>query len=469
MSAETPKLVSTRPEGGRAALPGRSGQAPAPLYPQLRARRNASREQVAAHQRARLQGAMVEAVARHGYTATTVRELTALAGVTKKALYRHFDDKLDCFLATYDLVVLEGVGRISAAWRGGSHDERDPEQALCRAFDAFVGELVARPKGARLALVEVLAVGPGALARIERGEALFERMIAQSLEQVGDGVALPPVLLRGVVHGIWYVARRRLLEGRAAAMVGSSRQLLDWMLAHRSPDVRLLDRGPATGLLAAPASSTRPRREPAVRIEGDERTRMLRAAAQIAATGGYEALTGGQVAQLAGVEWEVFSREFASVEQCFLACLELLSAQALARALRESGDAPDWPAAICRAIGSLLDQVAQDPVFARVAFVEIFAAGPAGVQRRAALMGSFAEVLARHAPSSRRPSPLVAEAIVGAVWGIVHHHVVHGRARSLPALAGHASYLALAPVLGAEHAVAAILAERSGSAVLRAA
>ena len=459
---------------GGAARPRRitGGSVPAPLYPQLQARRNVSREQVSAHQRKRLHGAMVEAVARHGYTATTVNEVTSLAGVSKKTLYKHFVDKQECFLDTYDLVVEQAVKRISSAYRGkpskiagapGSgavQGERDWADGLCRAFDAFVEELAARPKGARLALVEVLAAGPVALQRIERGEAIFQRMIAQSLEQAGDEMTLSPILLGGIVHGIWYVARSRLLEGRPTAMAGSSRQLLDWMLAYRSPGAQLLDRAPAMGLFAAPVPSPRSWREQPGRIEGDGRTRMLRAAAQISATGGYEALTAGQVAQLACVEWEVFSREFGSVEQCFLACLELLSAQALARALRESGGAPDWPAAICRAIGSLLSQVARDPVFARVAFVEIFAAGPAGVRRRAALMGSFAEVLARHAPPSRQPCPLVAEAIVGAVWGIVHHHVVHGRTRSLPALAGHASYIALAPILGAEQAVEAIISER---------
>ena len=139
-------------------------EAPAPLeplFPQLRARKNVPREQVAANQRMRLQGAMVEAVARHGYAATTVHELTALAGVTKKTLYRHFEDKQDCFLATYDLVVRDGVQRISAAYRsaeaagGGaaSGGQRDWQAGLCRAFDAFARELALRPKCSRLALV----------------------------------------------------------------------------------------------------------------------------------------------------------------------------------------------------------------------------------------------------------------------------------------------------------------------------
>ena len=442
---------------------------PTSLYPQLKPRpKGPSREQVEANQRARLCAAMIEAIAERGYEAATVSYVCTLAGVSKRTLYQLFAGKQDCFLVTYDEVVRASVQRISAAYRAkpsivlgagavgsAARSEQDWAAGLCRAFDAFVAEIEARPHAARLALVEVLAAGPAALGRIERGEALFARMISQSLVQAGDGVALSPILLKGVVHGIWYVARSRLLEGRPAAMSACGRELLEWMLAYRSPTARLLDGG------AAEVPSRRGSEERPGAGEGDERTRMLRAAAHIAAAGGYEELTGGQIAELAGVEWEAFSREFGSVERCFLVCLELLSAQALARALRVSEGAPNWATGVCSALERLLDDIARDQVFARVAFVEVFAAGPAGVRRRTALMRSFAELLARRAPRSRRPSPLVAEAIVGSVWGIVHHHVVHGRARSLPALSGHAAYLTLAPIVGAEQAVAAILAERA--------
>jgi AcrR family transcriptional regulator len=444
---------------------------PTSLYRQLKPRpKGPARAQVEANQRRRLCAAMVEAVAERGYEAATVSYVCTLAGVSKRTLYQLFAGKQDCFLVTYDEVVRAGVQRISAAYRAGpsivpgsavagstAGSEQDWAAGLCRAFDAFVAEIEARPHAARLALVEVLAVGPAALGRIERGEALFARMISQSLVQTGDGVALSPVLLRGIVHGIWYVARSRLLEGRPAAMSACGRELLEWMLAYRSPAARLLDGGAADVSFA-------PLQGEASRVGGgDERTRMLRAAAQIVAAGGYEALTGGQVAELAGVELDVFSREFGSTELCFLACLELVSAQALARALRESEGAPDYATGVCRALGRLLDDIARDLAFARVAFVEVFAAGPAGVRRRAALMRSFAELLARRAPRSLRPSPLAAEAIVGAVWGVVHHRVVHGRARSLPGLSGHAAYLTLAPIVGAQQAVAAILAERARS------
>jgi AcrR family transcriptional regulator len=427
---------------------------PEPLYPQLRARRNASREAVGAHQRARLHAAMIEVVAECGYAATTVRHLRGLAGVSERTVYEHFESKEAYFLATYDLVVRQAVERISAAYRGTRGDEHDWAAGLCRAFDAFVEELVERPKSSQLALVEVLAVGPAALERIECAEAVFARMIAQSLAQGPGDVALPPLLVRSIVGGIWLVSRNRLLEGRPAAISSSGRELAQWMLAYCAPGAGSLActtaewAPPRAGVLEAPAD-----------VEGGERTRMLRAAARIAAKGGYLGLTPGQITELAGVSPEAFSTAFDGVGECFLASLELLSAQALARALRESEGAPDWPAAVCRAIHALLCQVAEDRVFARAAFVEVFAAGPAGIERRAALIRSFAALLARRVPLERRPSPLVAEAIVGAVWSIAHRHVARDRAHLLPSLSSHAAYLALAPIIGAEEAIEAILAE----------
>lgn len=454
-------------------------------------------KQVAADQRRRLFGGMVQAVAREGYEASTVAEVCALAGVSKKTLYRHFPSKQACFLSTYDAVVGEAVGRISAAYAAaqrsvdggparpatplgqGGAGESDWRAGLCAAFEAFVAEIVARPRAAWLALVEALAVGPAALGRIERGEATFMRMIAQSLARAPDGATLSPVLVRGVVHGLWYVARTRLLEGRAVEMAGAGEELLEWMLSYRVPAALALDElgacewggrdaesvggsgddlGAGARGRAPVASGARAGLASSVGGSGggtwaDERTRMALAAAQIAARGGYRSLTGTQIAKRAGVEHERFQRLFGDVQECFLAAVELLSAQALAGALREARGAPDWPAAVCRAVEGLLGHVAREPVFARVGFVEIFATGPAGVRRRAARMGGFAQVLARRAPAAARPSPLVAEAIAGAVWGIVHHEVVHGRAGGLETLGPHAAYLALAPVLGGETAV----------------
>src|SRR6266576_3593372 len=58
------------------------------------------REDVLAHQRERLFGAMVASVAMRGYRATTVGDLAEISGVSSRTFYDLFPDKEACFLAT---------------------------------------------------------------------------------------------------------------------------------------------------------------------------------------------------------------------------------------------------------------------------------------------------------------------------------------------------------------------------------
>jgi AcrR family transcriptional regulator len=397
---------------------------------------------------------MIEACARNGYSSTSVRELIRLAGVSPNTLYKHFGGREDCFLATFDLVVGQAVTRVSSAYRAAPRTgELEWTAGLCRAFDAFVDELLLRPKASRLAVVEVHSVGAPALKRIERAEASFAQMIAASLAQAPDSRSLSPLLVRSLVGGIWFVTRRRLLEERPLALSACGRELLDWILAY--PAV-------ATGGLKTPA----PRGDWSLgkssleRFPSDPRARMLRAAAQLAAARGFGTLTETGIAERAEVAPPEFASEFGSAADCFFASLEMLTAQALARALRDGERAPDWATAVCVSLHSLLRQLAEDPVLARAAFIASSEAGSSGSEHCAALIEAFAGVFVRRAPRDQRPSALVAEATIGAIWSILHRYVSIGRATLLPALHPHISYLALAPVLGAEDAVETILTEQ---------
>jgi AcrR family transcriptional regulator len=437
---------SGKPEGDTFATTAKTG----PLYPQLKARPGADRKAVRANQRERLHGAMIEAVVARGYTATTVADVIALAGVSRKTFYREFANKDECFLAVYDRVVQQGMERIQVAYRAGKDGERDWNAGLCRAFEAFIAEIAERPKPTRFALLNVLAVGPAARERVERAEATFATMIAQGFSQAPEEVAMPRLLLLSLVGGIWFVTRSRLMPGRPTGIEGSGQELFEWMLTYRDPVAEAL---PRRVPVPPPARPGRARRAE------DERTRLLRAVAELAADGALPNLVPSQIAHRAGVDDDAFAEHFSTVGDCFFASLELMSAEAMARALRESEGAPDWPQALCRSVRALLCQIAEDPVFASAAFEAVYAVGPSGTRRRAGLMRSFANVLARRAPEGARPSPLIAEAIVGSVWSIAHRYVVHDRASVLPSLWPHASYLALAPIVGAEAAAQAIRAE----------
>lgn len=422
-----------------------------------------SRDEVAADQRRRLHGAMVEAVADRGYAAVTVNDLVALAGVSKKTLYKHFGSKQSCFLATHDLLVRERTERIAAVYRKAPKEDDDWTAGLCGVVEALLEQVATQPQRAWLTLVEALLAERWALQRIECGESVLAAAIERGLARAPEQIVLPPILIRGIVHGIWHVARERLLEARPESLPGTGPELLEWMLSYRAAGANRLGDGRKHGSSRAGSSSGRrsalngDRACASGGIE-DERTRLLHAAAQITAEGGYEALTSAQIAERAGVQAGRFGELFAgSVQECLMSYLELASARALARALGEAKNAPDWTAAVYRAIDFFLSYLVEDTAFARVAFVEIFTTGRAGLARRGALMRGFSELLLRRVPSSLRPSPLVAEAITGAVWGIIHHEIVYGRARQLQARSPQIAYLVLAPLTGGDAAAHRVL------------
>ncbi len=448
------------------------------LYTKLKPRPNGpGRERVARHQRARLHGATIEAVAARGYAEITVSELAALAGVSRRTFYERFDDREACFLASYDAIVSGAARRTREAWGGErgaaglageawdgesstadlAREARDGDSstadvALARAFTALAEQIASEPKAARLAVVEILAAGGAGRERAERTRAALERALALALGEGPDRAPLPPDVIRGIAGGLGLVVRRRLLEGRQEELPEQAGELLRWARACACPAATDLPAGAPT--LASIAGA----RGAGARDERDEHRRALRATAELAAREGLARVSTGWIAHETGLPESLLIERYGSGQECFLAALELLTAEALAAALRDAQGASDWPEGVRRACATLMRHVAHDPVFARAAFVEVLAAGPAGLERGEGLLRGLSELLLRQAPAAQRPSSVVAEAAVGAIWEIVRHHVKHRTTGQLPGVAGCAAYMVLAPALGAEEAVRGVRA-----------
>lgn len=438
----------------RSARSAGSSRAP---YPKLHPGPGWPREQAASHQRARIHAAMIEIVAERGYDAVTVRETVRLARVAPRTFYEHYADKEECFLYVYELLVWRSIKRVGAAQRG-CHDWRGRLQL---AFGAFAREIARQPKAARLALIEAFAGGPAALERMRRAEGMFEAMIEQSFACAPDAVPVEPLVVKGIVAGVARVARARLQAGRAHELPGLADELLEWALCLHCQAATALG-----GLDDPAAAPTCPGMAPAIAGDAggalaDDRTRILHAAARLAAEGGYGQLTIPQIRAAAGVSRKRFDDHFEDAQGCFIAALEHHSNRALAYAATAGTTARSWPGGMHRVLHALCAYVAADPVFARLAFIEVFAAGPGGVRRRGRIIESIAKSLRASAPARLRPSETSADASVGAIWGILHWHVATGRAHLLPQITATLSYLALAPAIGAQHAVEAITAERA--------
>ncbi len=396
---------------------------------------------------------MIELVAERGYGAVTVREVVRMAGVSTGTFYEHFADKDACFLRTYGLIVRRSTKQVGAAQKD-CHDWRERLQlALCAWADGIARE----PQAARLALVEVFAGGGAALEQMRRAEGHYEAMIEQSFAGAPNPVPAPPLVIKGIVAGVHRVARAQLLAGRAHELPGLAGELLEWMLCFRCHAATSLGR---LDDLPAPArSDTATLAIHDGDVRKDDRERILDAAARLAALEGYWQLTVPRIRAAASVSRKRFDRHFEDVQGCFIAALERLTERALAHAVPAGAAARTWPGGLHRALCSLCASIAADPVLARLGFIEVFALGPDGMLCRERIIAGIAESLRISAPAGQRPSELAAEASIGAVWGVVHHHVALGRARQLPSIAGVLSYLALAPAIGAEQAVQAIVAE----------
>jgi len=143
-----------------------------------RGRHGLSREQVEHDQRLRILVGMAEAMLDKGYVGTPVAEVIKRAGVSRETFYQLYADKLDSFLAAFDLVGDLLVDRLATSLGG----DGDPLARLERAMTEYFETLAAEPAYARLFLVEVHAAGAPAIAR----RAVIQERIVDALVDLLD-------------------------------------------------------------------------------------------------------------------------------------------------------------------------------------------------------------------------------------------------------------------------------------------
>jgi len=424
-----------------------------PLFPRLSGGpRRMPADQVARHQKARLEGAMVEAVARHGFAGTTLRELVTLAGVSKTTFYEHFESKEDCFLATFDEIVTVLEERVAAAYRS----REDFRERLLAGLSAFMNIAVEEPAAATLAAVESLTLGATGVEHRERASRAFEALIQQSFDHSPSTQRVSPIAVRAIVAGIRGVTYRRLRLGRPEQLPGLVDELVDWVLRQQLPETEATRRAIAAAELPASAAVAPENDRPgwdeppdsqASRRLLTQRERIVRGAARAVVENGYAALSIPAISGAAGVSNQTFYENFTSKREAFLAAFEILGNEAVAVAggafLREG----DKPEAIGAGLRALLEHIAANELFARLAFFELPTAGPVALDRADATLDSFSAFLEPGVAPKGIGEPLsraVLEAIPTGIWATIQHEIVQGRIQSLPELAPEITRIVLA-------------------------
>jgi AcrR family transcriptional regulator len=424
-----------------------------PLFPMpAGSPRGLAPEQIAVHQRQRLEAAMVEAVARHGYAGTTLRELVRIAGVSKSTFYDHFESKRGCFQETFHEIVAQVAQRVTAAYR----EDGDHRQRLAAAVGAFM-ELIARePQAATLAIVESLSLGRAGLPDRERASEVFEVILRETFEASRSRRQVSPITTRVIAAGFRAVAYKRLRAGEAEALPELVDELVDWALGYQSAETAALRRARAAAAKPRPEAAepadelgwSEPPDSPRSRSQLGQRERIVRAAAQLVVDRGFENLSIPAISATAGTSNQTFYENFDSKRDAVVEAFDLRAAEAFAAADR-AFRAEDGPfEGFGAATRALLEYIAGNELFALLAFFDLQTAGPPALDRADAAINRFTAPLRNDAPGGIGGSApgCVVEAIGGGCWFAIQHDLARGNASSLPERAPELARIALLPV-----------------------
>jgi AcrR family transcriptional regulator len=426
-----------------------------------------SADEVARHQRDRILRAMIELVDERGYEAVKVSDVARRAHVSTATFYKLFGSKLECLLGTHDRIMRVAADRIAASIRAA----REGDDRLEVALHSLASLLASRPAEARFACLGVRAAGLGMLEHDHYAASCFAALLAECLPTDAGHRPPPTVIVEGMVAGLAHVVRSRLIDGRESEIDACIPALHGWILGLCAPEAHDLHhlttstgssaREPAPQLLLGVSAPV----DPDLDLHDLERIQILGATLSLAAEAGYWQLSAPRIRMAAGVSRRCFDRQFDGPDDCFVAALELLAERVMDYVVAEaSALGAEWARGFHLALASLCERTAADPAAARLALVEVLAAGPRGLRDLCSLIDLTAARLQRSLPRRQRPEPVAAQASMGALWGLVHRRAATRRFEELPDLVPDLSFLALVPVVGSSAALAAIDAEPSASA-----
>jgi AcrR family transcriptional regulator len=404
----------------------------------LKPGRGTPRGEAERNQRERLFAAMVATVAEKGYEATTVADLVQLSGVSRSAFYKHYADKQACFLAAVEAMVEPTLRRVAEDESVAAGTER-----ARRAFESVIKLIVAQPAASKMCIVEIYAAGPEGAEMVDRTLDSVTALAAQLLEEVPEREGMSLELVRALVGGIQKVIHKRLYRGEEAELMELAPQLWEWLFAYPVPP--------------GPLRATRRRVVKAVpfaerQAQSNPPERVLRALAAVVAEKGYPDTTVAEIVERAATSQRTFYEHFKNKEDAIVAALDSGSAHMLAAALPAFRRAPDWPHAVHDTQEAMFCFGAEEPEYARLGGVEMYAAGKRALDQREVVTEGMEGLLAPGYELKPDTPAIAAEAIGGALYSLLDDHAKKKGPETLPDLVPTLVYVTLAPFLSRDEA-----------------
>lgn len=141
----------------------------APPPPLPRGRPRLSEEEVAENHRQRLLFAAARLASERGYTATTIAEIAKDANLDRRVFYAHFKDKQHIYAAVYEF----GFQRLLAVTAGAFFAGESWPERVWEGARGLTQFIESNPAFAHVGFIEVYAIGPSAVQRIEDSVSAF--------------------------------------------------------------------------------------------------------------------------------------------------------------------------------------------------------------------------------------------------------------------------------------------------------
>lgn len=169
---------------------------------------------VKAVQRERLLAAMVGTVTEIGYNSLTVQNVLTRAGISRPTFYEQFEDKEDCFLASFDASATRMKERVETAVADAGPTWRDRLRSGIAGLLTFIDD---EPQEAQMVIVEARASSADGLRRrdelLDHFAACIDALVREDLDETPSAIAAA-----GVVGGIESVLYARLQKGETGEL-----------------------------------------------------------------------------------------------------------------------------------------------------------------------------------------------------------------------------------------------------------
>lgn len=178
-----------------------------------RGRHGLPRELVVRSQRERLLAAVVRVTAAKGYEGTSVADILEEAGVGRESFYELFADKRDCLLAAHAAL----VDHLEATIRATYNEPGPWVDRVRRAVAAMLDWFAADPAAARVAIVELAAVGPASRVRFQEVFSRFTALLDEGRGENDPEAARPHASELAIGAGLARVYEE-VVRGRATEL-----------------------------------------------------------------------------------------------------------------------------------------------------------------------------------------------------------------------------------------------------------